>query len=77
MKLSSAAITASILDLNLLQDFVMVFLARDPITSLIKEIKSLILWPRFPLTLKGTVTRDFLLLVLFMNQFPPSPRGFH
>ncbi len=24
--------------------------------------------------LKGTVSRDFLLLVLFMNQFPPSPR---
>ncbi len=27
--------------------------------------------------LKGTVSRDFLLLVLFMNQFPPSPRVFH
>jgi hypothetical protein len=26
---------------------------------------------------KGTVSRDFLLLVLFMNQFPPSPRVFH
>ncbi len=25
----------------------------------------------------GTVSRDFLLLVLFMNQFPPSPRVFH
>jgi hypothetical protein len=25
--------------------------------------------------LKGTVSRDFLLLVLFMNQFPPSPRA--
>jgi hypothetical protein len=24
--------------------------------------------------LKGTVSRDFLLLVFFMNQFPPSPR---
>ncbi len=24
--------------------------------------------------LKGTVARDFLLLVFFMNQFPPSPR---
>ena len=24
--------------------------------------------------LKGTVSRDFLLLVYFMNQFPPSPR---
>jgi hypothetical protein len=24
-------------------------------------------------SLKGTVSRDFLLLVLFMNQFPPSP----
>ncbi len=23
--------------------------------------------------IKGTVSRDFLLLVLFMNQFPPSP----
>jgi hypothetical protein len=23
---------------------------------------------------KGTVSRDFLLLVFFMNQFPPSPR---
>ncbi len=28
-------------------------------------------------SLKGTVSRDFLLLVLFMNQFPPSPRVFH
>jgi hypothetical protein len=27
--------------------------------------------------LKGTASRDFLLLVLFMNQFPPSPRVFH
>ena len=27
--------------------------------------------------LKGTVSRDFLLLVFFMNQFPPSPRVFH
>ncbi len=26
---------------------------------------------------KGTVSRDILLLVLFMNQFPPSPRVFH
>ncbi len=25
---------------------------------------------------KGTVSRDFLLLVLFTNQFPPSPRVF-
>ncbi len=24
-------------------------------------------------TLKGTVSRDFFLLVFFMNQFPPSP----
>jgi hypothetical protein len=28
-------------------------------------------------SLNGTVSRDFLLLVLFMNQFPPSPRVFH
>jgi hypothetical protein len=27
--------------------------------------------------LQGTVSRDFLLLVLFLNQFPPSPRVFH
>ncbi len=26
---------------------------------------------------KGTVSRDFSLLVFFMNQFPPSPRVFH
>jgi hypothetical protein len=26
---------------------------------------------------KGTVSRDFLLLVFFMNQFPPSPRVCH
>jgi hypothetical protein len=25
--------------------------------------------------IKGTVSRDFLLLVLFMDQFPPSPRS--
>jgi hypothetical protein len=30
---------------------------------------------RYPL--QGTVSRDFLLLVFFMNQFPPSPRVFH
>ncbi len=24
---------------------------------------------------KGTVSRDFLLLVLFMNQFPPQPQS--
>ncbi len=30
-----------------------------------------LLWPR-P-SLKGTVSRDFLLLVFFMNQFPPAP----
>ncbi len=29
------------------------------------------------LDLKGTVSRDFLLLVVFMNQFPPSPRVSH
>jgi hypothetical protein len=29
------------------------------------------------LALKGTVSRDFLLLVFFMNQFPPSPRVSH
>jgi hypothetical protein len=29
------------------------------------------------LTLKGTVSRDFLLLAFFMNQFPPSSRVFH
>ncbi len=27
--------------------------------------------------LKGTVSRDFLLLVFFMNQFPPNPRVSH
>jgi hypothetical protein len=27
--------------------------------------------------IKGTVSRDFLLLVFFMNQFPPSPRVSH
>jgi hypothetical protein len=26
---------------------------------------------------KGTVSRNFLLLVFFMNQFPPNPRVFH
>ncbi len=28
-------------------------------------------------TFKGTVSRDFLLLVFFTNQFPPSPWVFH
>jgi hypothetical protein len=33
--------------------------------------------PEHPLKLvKGTVSRDFLLLVFFMNQFPPSRFGF-
>ncbi len=26
--------------------------------------------------IKGTVSRDFLRLVFFMNQFPPNPRVF-
>jgi hypothetical protein len=32
--------------------------------------------PSFPLvpTLKGTVSQHFLLLVFFMNQFPPAPK---
>jgi hypothetical protein len=29
------------------------------------------------LTFKGTVSRDFRLLVFFMNQFPPSPWVYH
>ncbi len=29
------------------------------------------------LSIKGTVSPDFLLLVFFMNQFPPSPRVSH
>jgi hypothetical protein len=37
-KLKSASTTSSILALNLLQAFATVFLARDPITSLIFEI---------------------------------------
>ncbi len=28
-------------------------------------------------TIQGTVSQDFLLLVFFMNQFPPSPRVSH
>jgi hypothetical protein len=28
-------------------------------------------------SIKGTVSRDFLLLVFFMNQFPPNPRVSH
>ncbi len=28
-------------------------------------------------TIKGTVSRDFLLLVFFINQFTPHPRVFH
>ncbi len=31
---------------------------------------------KFQRMVKGTVSRDFLLLVFFMNQFPPSPRKF-
>jgi hypothetical protein len=31
----------------------------------------------YALFLKWTVSRDFLLLVFFRNQFPPSPRVFH
>jgi hypothetical protein len=33
--------------------------------------------PGSRIRIKGTVSRDFLLLVLFMNQFLPSPRVFH
>ncbi len=34
-------------------------------------------WARICRCFKGTVSRDFLLLVFFMNQFPPSSRVFH
>ncbi len=44
MKLSSAATAASIRDLNLLQDFSLVFLAGNPISSLIWGIRSLVFW---------------------------------
>jgi biotin carboxylase len=30
-------------------------------------------WSFYANVFKGTVSRDFLLLVFFMNQFPPSP----
>jgi hypothetical protein len=33
--------------------------------------------PTIIIAFKGTVSRDFLLLVFFMNQFPPSPRVSH
>ncbi len=32
---------------------------------------------RIRIHIKGTVSRDFLLLVFFMNEFPLSPRVFH
>jgi hypothetical protein len=32
---------------------------------------------RISSVLKGTVSRDFLLLIFFMNQFTPSPRVSH
>jgi hypothetical protein len=38
--------------------------------------KTLISQWTLSLSVKGTVSRDFLLLVLFMNQLPPSPRVF-
>ncbi len=42
------------------------------------EINKMAVWFRANiLAVKGTVSRDFLLLVHFMNQFPPSPRVFH
>jgi hypothetical protein len=34
-------------------------------------------FPPHTLHIKGTVSRDFRLLVFFMNQFPPSPRVYH
>ncbi len=33
-----------------------------------------VLWKRCDQAVKGTVSRDFSLLVFFVNQFPPSPR---
>ncbi len=39
-------------------------------------VTGLITWLGFT-NIKGTVSRDFLLLVFFMNQFPPSPRVSH
>jgi hypothetical protein len=50
MKLPSAVKTTSILDLKLVQVFARVFLARDPITSLIFWIRSFDLLRDFALT---------------------------
>jgi hypothetical protein len=41
-----------------------------------KNIQHLV-WRTFFIKFKGTVSRDFLLPVFFMNQFPPSPRVSH
>ncbi len=47
-----------------------------PLTSR-KHSKSKQIMSTNTIQFKGTVSRDFLLLVFFMNQFPPSPRVFH
>ncbi len=55
----------------ILQEFYTLFLTRFRTYKIASPPQTK--WPVF----KGTVSRDFLLLVFFMNQFPPSPRLFH
>jgi hypothetical protein len=65
---------------------VQMFLFRDRLYALpkVKRTGNVVFWRIFPLDsralyksvscrLKETVSRDFRLLVFFMNQFPPSP----
>jgi hypothetical protein len=47
-----------------------------PLLNFAKEYFFSSYW-QFLLTFKGTVSRDFLLLVFFMNQFPSSPWVYH
>ncbi len=46
------------------------------LVGLVNRMKDRLVRAKNPLV-KGTVSRDFLLLVFFMNQFPPSPRVSH
>ncbi len=43
------------------------------VRSLARPDDSLVEAVRYPGSLKGTVSRDFLLQVFFMNHLPPSP----
>ncbi len=65
-----------IMKIFLIEDFFHLPPVSTPVVHLELRI-SLRIFEKIRNGLKGTVSRDFRLLVFFMNQFPPSPLVYH